>query len=387
MKSSVLVKGDGVESETAREITNQPLLWREVFNLVLSKKNEVEDFLMPLLALPNLRIILTGAGSSAFIGEAACGIIQKQTQRITQAIATTDLVTHPSFFFLREVPTLMISFARSGNSPESVASIKLGNRYCNNIHHLIICCNDKGELVASSNTKNAHLFILPASANDKGLAMTGSFSSMLLSVMLLMNLKRITDLIPSFEELVKRGNFMLTRFGNKLGNISQQKYERVIFLGSGSMLGIARECHLKLQELTDGQVICKHDSFLGFRHGPRAVVNDRSLIVYLFSNETNSFYYERDLAESISKSEDGCPCICFGQRIEGLKSSLLEIDFKEPLIKLDIFYPMLGVILGQLLAYYTSINLNLDPDNPSKRGVINRVVQGVKIYSIENFDE
>jgi tagatose-6-phosphate ketose/aldose isomerase len=74
---------------TAREIEGQPVLWQEVYNLILSQKQCIQKFLSPLHSEADVRIILTGAGSSAFIGEAAQGIVQVNTKRITQAIATT----------------------------------------------------------------------------------------------------------------------------------------------------------------------------------------------------------------------------------------------------------------------------------------------------------
>src|SRR5690606_38795063 len=77
-----------------------------------------------------------------------------------------------------------------------------------------------------------------------------------------------------------------------------------VFLGSGPFLGTAREAQLKLQELTDGTIICKHDSFLGFRHGPKAVVDPDTLIVYLFSNVFHVSRYENDLVLAMKKGKE-----------------------------------------------------------------------------------
>lgn len=96
-------------------------------------------------------------------------------------------------------------------------------------------------------------------------------------------------------------------------NIANLPYERAVFLGSGPMLGIARECHLKVQELTDGQLVCKHDSFLGFRHGPRAVVNEQTLVVYLFSQDAHVYKYESDLAKSIAADVRNISTISLGE--------------------------------------------------------------------------
>ena len=364
---------------TAIEIAGQPLLWKETFEQVRANKNELSAFLEPVLHSENLRIILTGAGSSAFLGEAAQGVFQKQTGRITQAIATTDLVTHPALYFIKNVPTLMVSFARSGNSPESVEAVRLANSHCSKIYHLIITCNAKGELVRNTAGKNVFTFILPEAANDKSLAMTGSFTSMLLAGLLMVNLSSFRAAEGKVNALSDKAKEFFEKYSTRIEQLASNSFERVIFLGSGPLLGIARECHLKLQELTDGKVICKHDSFLGLRHGPRAVINNRSLIVYLFSSDPRVFKYEMDLVQSIDDDSPDVPVVSFGRKISGLKNGLLQIEmnFSTDAGEFDFILPSL---FGQLLGFYQSLQLGLQPDTPSVSGNINRVVQGVTIY-------
>ncbi|RYF91656.1 MAG: SIS domain-containing protein [Chitinophagaceae bacterium] len=364
---------------TAGEIHNQPALWQEVYDLVYEQRSALSEFLSPLFANNEQRIILTGAGSSAFIGESAQGIVQANTGRLTQAIATTDLITHPELYFIKEIPTLVVSFARSGNSPESLAAVQLANEYCKNVFHLIITCNRSGQLV-QENSRNAYNLILPEKANDKSLAMTGSFTAMLLSVILVSKINSLESLLPSLSVLINEGKELIGKHLPKIKAIAEQRYERVIFLGSGPLLGIARECHLKLQELTDGKVICKHDSFLGFRHGPRAVINENSLIVYLFSHDEHVFLYERDLCLSIDEDARHIPTVGVNHRIDGLKNSVLDITFN-PANDADKDLSFISATLvGQLLGFYQSLYVGLQPDNPSVSGAISRVVQGVTIY-------
>lgn len=367
---------------TALEIEAQPVLWQEVYGLILSQKKSLLKFMSPLLADTRLRIILTGAGSSAFIGEAAQGIVQANTKRITQAIATTDLLTHPQLHFIKEIPTLMVSFARSGNSPESLAVVQLADKYCDTIFQLIITCNPDGELIKNG-LPNTYEFVLPEGANDKGLAMTGSFTSMLLSIILISKINLLETFLPSLQVLISKAKELTGKHLASIKAIAEQEYERVIFLGSGPLLGIARECHLKLQELTDGKVICKHDSFLGFRHGPRAVLNEGTLIVYLLSSDEHVLLYERDLCLSIDTDARNIPTVSYNHYIENLKNSDLTITFSEPANSLNELSFISATLMGQLLGFYHSIYLGLKPDNPSKSGSISRVVQGVTIYPVQ----
>ncbi|MDB5280822.1 MAG: sugar isomerase [Ferruginibacter sp.] len=364
---------------TALEIEGQPVLWQQVYDLILSQKKSLLRFMSPLLADTGLRIILAGAGSSAFIGEAAQGIVQANTKRITQAIATTDLLTHPQLHFIKEMPTLMVSFARSGNSPESLAAVQLANKYCDTVFHLIITCNPDGELL-KNDLLNTYELVLPEVANDKSLAMTGSFTGMLLSIILISKIGLLETFLPSLQVLINEATELTGKHLARIKAIAEQPYERVIFLGSGPMLAIARECHLKLQELTDGQVICKHDSFLGFRHGPRAVVNQGTLIVYLLCSDEQVLLYERDLCLSIDADARNTPTISYNHCIKSLKNSVLAITFSEPADPLNELAFISAALIGQLMGFYHSLYRGLRPDSPSKSGTISRVVQGVTIY-------
>jgi tagatose-6-phosphate ketose/aldose isomerase len=364
---------------TALEIEGQPILWQEVYDLILSQQKDLQNFLLPLFSNNDLRIILTGAGSSAFIGEAAQGIVQANTKRITQAIPTTDLITHPQLHFMKEVPTLLVSFARSGDSPESLAAVQLANEYCDTVFHLVVTCNRGGNLV-HNNLSNAYGLVLPDRANDKGLAMTGSFTAMLLSMIVISKIEFPETLLPALRDLIREANELVGSHLPKIKAIAEQPYERVVFLGSGPLLGVARECHLKLQELTDGKVVCKHDSFLGFRHGPRAVIQEGALIVYLFSHDEHVLLYERDLCLSIDADVRKIPTISFNQTIENLRNSVLAITFSKNAGASHELAFINATLVGQILGFFHSVYLGLQPDNPSVSGSISRVVQGVTIY-------
>src|SRR6185295_8150482 len=168
-------------SHMAKEISSQPKLWKETYESILSKKDQLSAFLNEIYKIRNLQIVLTGAGSSAFIGEILQYSFYKHTRIPIRAVPTTDLVTHPRDFFQKSIPTLLISFARSGDSPESLATFELAERLNDVIYHLIITCNPEGKLAKIAlDTKNSFVLFLPEGTNDKALAMTSSFTSMTL---------------------------------------------------------------------------------------------------------------------------------------------------------------------------------------------------------------
>src|SRR5882762_6019599 len=164
-------------SHMAKEIASQPKLWNETYESALTKKDQITAFLDEIYKINNLQIVLTGAGTSAFIGEILQHSFYKNTGVPIKAIPTTDLVTHPRDFFQKSIPTLLISFARSGDSPESLATFELAEKLQDVIYHLIITCNLEGKLAkAALNTKNSFIFLLPEGTNDRALAMTSSFT-------------------------------------------------------------------------------------------------------------------------------------------------------------------------------------------------------------------
>lgn len=387
MKRTVLGLSERFLSEkgahlTSREIAGQPDLWRKTYALAKEKAAALNTFLRTIFLQDNLKIILSGAGTSEFIGNCVEGIVKKNTGLDVQSIATTDIVTHPLHYFHETRPTLLISFSRSGGSPESLATVELADKLCRSIYHLVITCNAEGTLVKNFKRENALVIALPAESNDQGLAMTGSFTSMLLMAILISKLSQITMLGNDIEVLCGYGETMLHRYKDTLRTLCELPFERAVFLGSGPLTGCAQECHLKLQELTDGIIISKYDSFLGFRHGPKAVINAKTLMVYLFSSTPYVSQYEYDLLQAVEDGERG---IC--------SIGIMEVD--TPRVRADVkivlnddkngrldsdFLPVCYVLAGQLLGFYKSLQLGLRPDAPSESGTITRVVQGVKLY-------
>lgn len=368
---------------TAPEIEGQPKVWLKTWQILNKRKKEISDFLNPLFSIHNLEIILTGAGTSAFVGESLQGPFQKNSGVRTRAVSTTDLVTHPDLFIRPDNPLLLISFARSGNSPESVEAVNVANKSCKQIYHFIITCNPDGELAQKKIHENSFVFFTPPEADDKGLAMTGSFTSMLLTGILISQINALGSLENQISALVRYGDKILKDYLSVLKDSARLDFERAVFLGSGPLLGIARECHLKLQELTAGKVICKHDSFLGFRHGPKAVMNEKTLVVFLFSNNKHSIKYEKDLLNAVNSSEKGLYRIGIMETdIDGIDVDLKIVLSENENLK-EEFLSVCSVLPAQMIGMFKSINLGLKPDVPSESGTITRVVEGVNIYPYE----
>jgi tagatose-6-phosphate ketose/aldose isomerase len=367
---------------TTREILQQPRVWTQVLELVTRRAQVVRGFLRPLLGRPDLRVVLTGAGTSAFIGECIAPAIASRWNRRVEAVATTDLVACPGNWLLPRVPTLLVSFARSGNSPESLAAIELAQQSLPQCHHLIVTCSAEGALYRRAGQwQNAYVVLLPDDTNDRGFAMTSSFSAMLLAAAL------ILEAIPAdaalLAALIAAAEQVLQHWPARIRSLIQAQFERVVYLGAGELKGLAREAALKLLELTDGRMVAVSDTPLGFRHGPKTVVNRRTLVVLFVGNDPYSRQYDLDLLRELRADAIAARVVAVtAQPDPGVAHP---DDFLIPALMpvADVALCLPFVVFAQCFALLQSLALGIRPDNPNAAGTVSRVVRGVSIYPLE----
>ena len=365
---------------TYKEIRQQPRVWRKAYDIIRSRKAEIQDFLNANLD-KDFTIVLTGAGTSAYIGDALEPALSK-VKRGVRAIATTDIITDPGLYFDENSKVLLVSFARSGNSPESVGAVKAVEKTAGKVAHVFITCNEDGEL-AKMKGSNILTILLPPETNDVSLAMTSSYSTMLIVCSMIARIDSIEEDKKSIDLLADRVEAAMEYYEPKIQEIADRDFTRAIFLGSGPLKGVAEESRLKLQELTDGAVMCAFDSFLGFRHGPKALVNPDSMLVYLLSNKPEIQRYELDLIRQIKSNNDvkASVIVCQQKPLSLEKDSYdLCVEIGLPNTVADYYACVSYIFVGQLLGFFKSIATGLSPDSPSVSGNISRVVEGVTLY-------
>ncbi|QJB30613.1 SIS domain-containing protein [Chitinophaga oryzae] len=368
---------------TAREIVQQPDIWHKILEGIIGQSSELQHFLQQACSAAD-NIILTGAGTSAYIGLSLQGSFFRHTNILTRAVATTDLVAHPQDYFHRNKTPLIISFARSGNSPESCAALELADELSAACYHLVITCNSHGSLARWQSRHPQQRILLPPECNDKSLAMTSSYSGMLFAGTLLTRLHHLPALQRQASILFTYGKSLLRTYTPVMQQIAAAPFRRAVFLGDGAFFGTATEGQLKLQELTNGKVICKSDSFLGFRHGPKAVIDESTLVIYLFSNSPYVLRYEKDLVLSMKQGNKALMEI----GVLPANTHIPELDYliltndNQSMLEEDLLC-VCNIIPLQLLAFFTALKLGIHPDNPSDNGAITRVVEGVSIYPLK----
>jgi len=379
---SVLAAANG--QWTAREIAQQPACLEATQTELAAQRAELEEFLARSLADQAARIILTGAGSSDFIGQVLAPTLKAALPCRVEAIATTDIVSAPALYLGPAAPTLLISFGRSGDSPESVATVALADQLLPNVRHLVISCNANGALARRAREEGAsRLLLLPEATHDRGFAMTSSFTAMMLAgLSALGGIERMQARIGAVAAMVEG---VLADHCRAARQLAAEDFSRVVYLGSGPFKGLAAEAALKLLELTNGGVVAIGDTPLGFRHGPKTIVDPNSLVVVFLSNDPYKRLYDLDLLAEIRGDGRARRVMAVsGRPVAILGDNDVIVSGGEKANDAELAFPY--VAFAQMLAFHASLELGRTPDNPNPQGLVNRVVKGVTIHSFGEGD-
>jgi len=369
---------------TTREIAQQPDLWDKAYTIYTEKRNDINNFFEKLTTKHgNIRVIFTGAGTSAYIGDTITPYLKGQVderQWDLNSIPTTTLVSNPYQFLKSDIPTLLVSFARSGNSPESIASVELGEQIVKDFYQLTITCAEDGELAnRAKDDENNLLLLMPELSNDQGFAMTGSFSCMTLTALMVFDTVREDEKKARVKIIREMGLSVLERV-SEIQKVIDNDFNRIIYLGSGSLGSLAREAQLKVLELTAGKIVTAFDSSLGFRHGPKSFINKKTIVFVFVSSQPYTRKYDLDILKEL--------------QIDGIAQSVIAIErtgednydgdtFSFGIEGKDVpdaYLALPYIIYGQTVSLLSSVKVGNKPDTPSPTGTVNRVVKGVTIY-------
>lgn len=360
-------------ADTVREILQQPATWLATAELL--RQPQVQRELQAALA-PQLRhIVLTGSGSSMYIGECLAPTLQLGLGVPAQAIAAGTLLTHWRSV-LPPGAGLLISLARSGDSPESCAVVDRLLADAPDYRHLVITCNANGKLATSyRHDPRVTVLVLEERTNDRSLVMTSSFTNLLLAGAGLVQPEG-GEATASVSELARSVRHVFDEQADALAAIARRDFSKAIYLGSGGALGAARESALKMLEMTGGAVITMAETYLGLRHGPMSSLDGQTLVVGFLSPDPAVRAYEADLLRELSRKQLGLTRVLVGA---GIASDLLDpndVAVELPgLGAIDDAVPLLAdVVVGQLLAFFRCLALGGTPDTPSQ-GVLTRVVE------------
>ena len=365
MTRQVMSAGTASETDwTRREIEQQPDAWNDAIAAIERQRGTIDAWLAPLLDKPDLRIILTGAGSSSYIGRMLAPVLTRHLRQRVEAISTTSIVGAPEDYLVRDQPTLLISYGRSGNSPESVAAVDVADEVVADCYHLVFCCDPTSSLFRGSADSPRRLALaMPPATLDKSFAMTSSVTAMMVSTLAVFAPDR-----GMADAAIAMARDLLAAPRDDIDRIIGSGLTRVAFLGTGAMEAIADEAALKTLELSAGRTDCYSESTLGFRHGPKFLVDKRTLVVVMPHPDAYTRGYDLDLYDELVRDDAAGEIVRLDQ-VAGMPAVLTDAGWLAPVY----------LIWCQLLAYRNALAYGVFPDNPSPNGHLNRVVQGVTV--------
>ena len=363
---------------TLHEILQQPATWLRTGKELAAEADSLLDMITSVKSL-----VLTGSGSSEYAGECVRLTLQNKLAIPVQVVGGGMLLTYGGKAILPGRPGLMVSLARSGDSPESVGAISVVLEEEPEIKHLVVTCNRSGQLATTfSDDARVRVILLPEQTNDRSLVMTSSFTNLVLAATFLGMLQTPAEYVALTERLSRKAEELLFAHFDTLAAVSRRGFKRVVYLASGPRLGAARESALKMLEMTAGRVWASCETYLGLRHGPMSAVHADALVVCLLSSDPLVRAYECDLIRELNDKRLGLAKVVFGGNIppDLERQGDVLID-NEGLTEIgDENMPVLDMLLGQLLAFFRCLNEGLEPDSPSSDGVIHRVVQEFKLH-------
>jgi len=365
---------------TLPEICRQPQTWRDTCELMIKSTAAVNASLLGAKSL-----IFTGSGSSEYVGDCVRATVQAELGIDCQAIGGGVLLTGKTEALPVCRPRVMVSLARSGDSPESTGALSLMLEHDPEMRHLVLTCNSTGALAQTyRDHTQVSVITLGDNTNDQSLVMTSSFTNLIVAARFLGLVnhpdayRAICDQAASITTHVFSSQF------DTLAQVAESGFKRVVYLGSGARYGAAREAALKMLEMTAGRVTSLYESYLGLRHGPMSYIDSNTLVVCFLSSDQTTRSYEKDLVRELSQKRLGLRKLIVGEAIptDVIRPDDVVVECGGLKQLGDGNAVLVDAVVAQLLAFFRCMQEGLHPDSPSRDNVINRVVRRFPLYGL-----
>ena len=298
-------------AHTLREILQQPATLLDTCERTLARAGDLKQSLQDVRS-----IALTGSGSSEYAGGCVTLALQQELGIIAQSVSSGIILTHGTRALAPLRPMLLVSLARSGDSPESAGAVQLLLDADPQIRHLAVTCNAAGQLATRfRHEPRVKLLTLDDRTNDRSLVMTSSFSSLVVAARALGLLSAPDRYRALCRQLSNIFQSVLDRYLDALAAAVDWDFDRAVFLGSGANSAAAKEAALKMLEMTAGRVGTLAESYLGVRHGPMSYLNGHTLAVCFLSAEPSVRAYEIDLIRELERKNASGTKVIVGGKI------------------------------------------------------------------------
>lgn len=325
---------------TLKEISEQPETIVLAGEKSLEAINNATEFIRRAA-----NIYITGSGTSYNAALVAKYLWQKYAKIKSEPIISSELFFSPDAI---EPNSILIAISQSGESADVLEAVSIAKKSNAKIISIV-------NIVTSSLAQESSLVIGMNCGPEIGVAATKSFTSQLSIIYKIterlcdgcikLDDKRISDAVSRVLENTSK----VRQVAKELKDIKD-----IYILGRAVHYPIAAESALKLKELT----YIHAEGIPGgeLKHGPLALMDSS---VYVIIINPNDHTYNDTLTSAREIKARGAKIIGVSDRESDVYDHWIEI----PTID-DPLYPLIEIIPIQLLAYYSAIEKDTDPDYP-----------------------
>ena len=330
------------------EISSQDRAWSDLIPLILESRQAIRELFTGIES-----VIFTGCGSALNASLTAAPLFQMLTGISAIALPAAETYLFPRAYMPSDKRALVILLSRSGKTTEVLRSLDYFHR--RKILTLGVTCTSDSPLAL-----NSDLALVLTPLIERAVATTRSLTGMILASQLLSAI--VADNESYLEQLQRLPEVLAGKKDefHSLGKLIGEEValNRYAFVGNGPLYGCARECQLKIKEMT----LLPADSYpmFDFRHGPKSNVSPQMLLTAFLSDtarrpETLFLKDMRSLGGvTWAICERGDKMIqAYTQYVLELESNLSEMA------RLPLYLPAV-----QYMAYYRALSLDLNPDEP-----------------------
>jgi glutamine---fructose-6-phosphate transaminase (isomerizing) len=331
------------------EILSQPLCW----NTSLTQLGDSGTLKEVSARFTGAREwVFIGCGSSFYVAQAAAASMTALTGIPARAVPASEILLFPQLYPWAD-KTVPVLISRSGRTSEV---LKVGQDLrARGVDSLGISCTPGQALEELA----SRTILLPA-ADEQSTVMTRSFTSMLMALQALAaTLGGCEDFLAAQLRVARAGEKLMDTLPQRVGRfVAEREFADYVCLGQGGLYGMACESALKLTEMSVSYAQSFHT--MEFRHGPKSIVCEDTLVVFLLSE--GGYKAELEVLEEI-KGLGGTTMVVTNSadaRVKAAADFLVELGVQAPeWAKLPLYLPS-----QQLMGLYTGTKKGLDPDRP-----------------------
>ena len=352
----------GFEDFMLKEIHEQPRAIRDTLAGRVSMGNEIllDELKITKEDLQNTdRVFIVACGTAYHAGLVGKNLIESLARIPVEVdIASEFRYRNP----LVTEKSLVIVVSQSGETADTLAAL----RNCKNIGATIIALTN---VVGSSVSREADHVLYTLAGPEISVASTKAYTTQIIGMyMIAMTFAKILGKLKSDrlnklkEELLNLPEKveLVLEDKEKIKAIAEKLYSEkdMFYLGRGLDYALALEGSLKLKEIS----YIHSEAYAGgeLKHGPIALIEEGTKVVTLLTQEALK---EKMVSNIVEIKARGAQVIgvCY-EGTKGLEEVLDDVIYIPR--TLDIYAPVLGVAVLQLLSYYVAKAKGCDIDKP-----------------------